>query len=51
MKNDRKLKARWSMEPDDDMERGDEVPYSDWIDDLDFAVLDCEEIELEEGDV
>ena len=33
-------------EPDDGMERGDEVPYSDWIDDLDFAVLDCEEIEL-----
>ena len=38
------------MEPEE-LERGDEWPYSNWIDDLDFEVLDCEEIELhEDGD-
>lgn len=36
------------MEPDDDMERGDEPEFG-WIDDLDFEVLDCEEIKLDEG--
>ena len=33
------------MEPEEP--RGDE-PESGWIDDLDFEVLDCEEIELSE---
>jgi len=34
------------MEPDDGMPRGDEPEYRDWLDDLDFEVLDCEETEL-----
>jgi hypothetical protein len=29
--------------------RGDEPEFG-WIDDLDFEVMDCEEIEIDEGD-
>jgi hypothetical protein len=35
------------MEPDDGMPRGDEPEYRDWLDDLDFEVLDCVEVEVE----
>ncbi len=33
-----------------ELPRGDEPEYDNWLDDLDFAVLDCEEIEIDEGD-
>jgi hypothetical protein len=35
------------MEPEE-MPRGDEPEYRDWLDDLDFEVLDCVEAEYEE---
>lgn len=36
------------MEPE--LPRGDEPDYDNWIDDLDFAAMDCEELEMEEID-
>jgi hypothetical protein len=34
------------MEPEE-LPRGDEPEYRDWLDDLDFEVLDCVEVEVE----